>query len=537
MARMLQAVQAAESRGELATAQGLTRLASQFPTSASLQMFVAQRLAAIDPAAASQVARRAMDIDQADADAARLASQLFMAIGRWNDMLDAAQAWRQRDRSASADPDIAIAEAQLQLGRPDRAIRALATHADRASGAPDAPGSVPVLDTYARSLISAGREREARALLTPLLSEHATIRSNTWIGIAARDLPRLDSSRRWLELVQPHIPADATDEHLAAAIALTMLADRFPDKGTELLADARSTLSDLVSGPGSASASAWEALGIVHHRLGDPADAETAYRRALELDESRTISLNNLANIVAQTYGDLDEALVLATRAVGAGTSDPAHLSTLATIQRDVAHQRSLEGNHAQARDLYRAAADTYGLLASLNPADPSPSVQRAQALWNAGDAAAAAAEYERVLERRGLPPDVDAALRNNLAMALRASARGPSDLERARALVHDALRVGERAAFYHTLGWIELDLQHYAEAERAFRAAHDRAAAEHLPLPTAALGLASALVNGNDEARREAARIFDTVSDDVGPEYQERMEQVRAALAAAGPP
>src|SRR5690606_32976222 len=101
-------------------------------------------------------------------------------------------------------------------------------------------------------------ERAAFDLLRPLLPESAGVRVAVWIGIAARDIRSLERSRAWLAEVRTHFPSDAADEHLAAAIALSMLADRFPQQGSELLEEAGARLTELVGMSELATAGAWE---------------------------------------------------------------------------------------------------------------------------------------------------------------------------------------------------------------------------------------------------------------------------------------
>jgi tetratricopeptide (TPR) repeat protein len=64
------------------------------------------------------------------------------------------------------------------------------------------------------------------------------------------------------------------------------------------------------------TAQVWTLLGILEDGRGNIAAAETAYRRALEITPETPIAANNLAWIIAENGGNLDEALQLATLAV-----------------------------------------------------------------------------------------------------------------------------------------------------------------------------------------------------------------------------
>src|SRR5207248_7236415 len=64
------------------------------------------------------------------------------------------------------------------------------------------------------------------------------------------------------------------------------------------------------------SAQVWTLLGILQDQRGNTTDAEAAYRTALEIAPETPIAANNLAWIIAEYGGNLDEALPLATMAV-----------------------------------------------------------------------------------------------------------------------------------------------------------------------------------------------------------------------------
>lgn len=529
-ARVLQAIEQARVRGELQSVQGLTRLASEFQNSAPLQLYVAQRLAPLDQNAAATIAMRAMNIDAADPQPARLAAELFLSLERWNEMLSAARAWRSRDRSGSAEPDVAIAEAQWRIGRTAEGLRTLSPWVSKAAANPGDPVSLAVLNLHTRMLVQSGREAEARRVLSPLLPESSDVRMMVWIGAAARDIPELAVSMAWLEEVERYIPADAVNEHLAAAVAFSMLADRFGEEGDQLLQQAVNRLDDMVATPALASAGVWETLGVIRHRLGKIDEAEDAYQRALEIEPERAVSLNNLATIAAQAHGDLDGALAYAQRAVRASEApNPDHISTLAAVNREMAQRRMRAGDRDGAKKSYQAAAEAFGQLAAMRPRNPGPRVEQAQALWQAGDPKGAAATYEQVLRTPGLPAHITAAIKNNLAAAIRRSETGPGELQRARSLALEAIMVAEQPEFYDTLGWIELELRRPREAERAFRAALAGGESQGQQQVTAAIGLAYILKDGDQNERHESKQLISGISN-VEEEFQRYLEAVRAA-------
>ncbi|MDX1642732.1 MAG: tetratricopeptide repeat protein [Thermoanaerobaculia bacterium] len=83
------------------------------------------------------------------------------------------------------------------------------------------------------------------------------------------------------------------------------------------------------------SALVWLNRGNAERAAGYPDIAETCYRRALELDPASADAANNLAWLLLETGGDVDEAVDLARRAVAVGGPDPyLALDTLARALR-----------------------------------------------------------------------------------------------------------------------------------------------------------------------------------------------------------
>src|SRR5690606_24688733 len=135
-----------------------------------------------------------------------------------------------------------------------------------------------------------------------------------------------------------------------------------------------------------------------------------------------------------------------------------------------------------------------------------APLIQRAQALWLADDARSAAEQYQRVLAMPSLPRDLEALVRNNLANALRVSAASRNDHNLARDVIQAAIRLKPEAAFYDTLGWIEIEREEYAAAAESFRKAIELSGRDGNELPSSRLGLAYILRGGSEQDRAEAA-------------------------------
>jgi tetratricopeptide (TPR) repeat protein len=73
-------------------------------------------------------------------------------------------------------------------------------------------------------------------------------------------------------------------------------------------------------------------LGILEDARGKTADAEKDYRKALELAPETPIAANNLAWLIAENQGNLDEALQLATSAVNRNQAVAGFYDTLGSV-------------------------------------------------------------------------------------------------------------------------------------------------------------------------------------------------------------
>lgn len=81
-----------------------------------------------------------------------------------------------------------------------------------------------------------------------------------------------------------------------------------------------------------ASAQVYTMLGILEDGRGNITAAETAYRKALEITPETPIAANNLAWLIVETNGNLDEALQLATMAVSKSATVAGFYDTLAYV-------------------------------------------------------------------------------------------------------------------------------------------------------------------------------------------------------------
>jgi tetratricopeptide (TPR) repeat protein len=101
------------------------------------------------------------------------------------------------------------------------------------------------------------------------------------------------------------------------------------------------------------SALIWVNLGNVQMAQGFQQEAEEAYRTALDLDPDQRDALNNLAWLLLESDGDLDEAKKLAKRAVSVEWPDSyLALETLGRIHLEM-------GDCEAADEVFRSALET----------------------------------------------------------------------------------------------------------------------------------------------------------------------------------
>ncbi|MEJ7622776.1 MAG: tetratricopeptide repeat protein [Pyrinomonadaceae bacterium] len=144
------------------------------------------------------------------------------------------------------------------------------------------------------------------------------------------------------------------------------------------------------------SAQAYTMLGILEDSLGRTADAEQAYRKALDLNAAMPIAANNLAWLLADNAGNLDEALRLANTAVSKG-SGPGFHDTLGWVYLK-------KGLTSQAIVQFKKAVALEDANAQRNGSTPNPGyrVRLGMALSKSGDKASARREVEASLQNAG---------------------------------------------------------------------------------------------------------------------------------------
>jgi tetratricopeptide (TPR) repeat protein len=313
-----------DEHAQLAT--DLRRLSERYPRFLALKTQLTRLYTSLGRRAeAAQTASQIMREFPGSIDAARIAAQTNAAAGEWEQALSAAREWRERAPQPPMQAEMLIAGAQIQLGRPEEALKTLEPYVAQVRAE---DGFSPILHLNARALIAAGRTEEAEAMLEPQLEASDRWR-RAWMGLAGSAVPDEERAAQWLTKAADLVPEDAPAEREALASAWYTLADR---SGQEAhLSQARQLLESLSEQP-DASPSALLAHAMVAERQQDHAAAEASYRRALEKEPDLPAAKNNLAMMLATRGENLDEALRFAQEAVEAQPSDANYIDTLAQV-------------------------------------------------------------------------------------------------------------------------------------------------------------------------------------------------------------
>ena len=258
---------------------------------------------------------------------------------RWQEVLTAAQKWRERSLSHPILADIKIAEAFIMLKQPADALRQLEPYARNAQSAPNAYQAV--LPLYAQASQAAGHTGTA-ALMEPLLSQGPRGRQ-AWMSFAVRNLDAPEAAA-WLDRVQTQIPPEATAERVMLAGAWASLAiDRQYPPGFEK--------SLAILEPLAAQTDAQErfvlACAVTEEQAGHIGDAEAHYRQALKLTPGDVIAINNLAMLLARSGKNLEEAISLVQSALKLRPDVPSLYDTQAFVQGKMReYDKAVESAH-----------------------------------------------------------------------------------------------------------------------------------------------------------------------------------------------
>ncbi len=117
-------------------------------------------------------------------------------------------------------------------------------------------------------------------------------------------------------------------------------------------------------------------LATAYQRTGHLKEADSAYRHSLELNPASPDLMNNRAYFLADTHGDLSEALTLAQKAIQREPNNPEFLDTLALVYVD--------------RNSLPMAIETLSRALQIRPASPLLRYHLALAYFRSGDKSSA---------------------------------------------------------------------------------------------------------------------------------------------------
>lgn len=337
---------------DIQAAQKLADLAGNFPKffpiyPIAVDEFV--RLNNVDRALA--MAKRAEEAIPESVQAAQLLTTIYGMTQQWNNMNLAAQQWRQHSLDQPMKADVAIAISDLGMGNGTAAVDTLEPY--RAFALKDPGSNTEFITTYVRSLIGAGREDDAAALLRPLAAADAQWR-DVWMRLATLTHADAASASAWLTRVVPLVPADSPAEQSRLADAWYGIGAHF--NNADAFNTAKDMLQNLIGKPGVSSDSIMtlaSAMEMTH----DFAGAQAMYRRVLAAGDAtpeRAPAQNNLAYLllVHGQPADLPEAESLARAAVASAPNDPQTGSYYDTLARIYVK----EGKQAQGEKTFETA-------------------------------------------------------------------------------------------------------------------------------------------------------------------------------------
>ena len=221
-----------------------------------------------------------------------------------------------------------------------------------------------------------------------------------WVALALETDD--ETAGQWLDRLAGIVSSDQVFDSLLLAEGYEQLAARTKDAA---LAAKANQAYEKLGADSNVNPVSLVAVGARAERKNDTKTAEAFYRRALKLEGQMPIAQNNLAMIVANRGGDLNEAQDLASAAV----KTRPRIATFRDTQAFV---------HATARN-YRAAADSERVAVSLEPDQVIWRVRHAYYLLKSGDfpqtSAAVRALEGAHLDVRKAPPEIQGELKRQL--------------------------------------------------------------------------------------------------------------------------
>jgi tetratricopeptide (TPR) repeat protein len=189
------------------------------------------------------------------------------------------------------------------------------------------------------------------------------------MSLAVRYIEQPATAAAWLDRVQPVIPSDSFGEMATLATNWFGLGERarsdaYKQKGAAMLAQ-------LAEGD-DAQPAVISSYAVMAYQMGDVKTAEAQYRRALKKEPKLYVAANNLAILIADRGGDLQEAVTLVTEVVQANPK-------VANFHDSLAHVYTVRKEYDQAIKALQEAI-------RLDPGQPEWRINLAKAHADKGD-------------------------------------------------------------------------------------------------------------------------------------------------------
>ncbi|MDX2132709.1 MAG: tetratricopeptide repeat protein [Planctomycetota bacterium] len=364
-------------------ARDLEEIVEKYPTEVDIRsLLVAAHFNAGAPDRAIAAALLAADAAPGDPRGAKLAAQSLASVGRWEEALTQARAWKTRSAD-SYEADVFLAGSLLTLGRATEGLDVVLPQRARISGA--SPPDLPALDVLSRALAGSGKIADARALLEPRLSGDPRVfdLSVSVIRSSIGEPTRAEPLREWL----------ASLDGLATSPPMHMLvAECWVDLG--ISSNSKDDLAraiaaaDKAKGDPATAPFAHLVTATAYDYVDDADRAIEAYDQARTLLPENPIILNNLAYRLTLKRIRAADAVQYATKAVAlsANESPAARANFMDTLA-----QAQLAGGAP------KDALATFTTAQSLAPGMPDLFVGLAECHQTLGDAAQAREQLRRL--------------------------------------------------------------------------------------------------------------------------------------------
>jgi tetratricopeptide (TPR) repeat protein len=393
--RALQESASEKSTPEQAAAR-FRKLAEAFPTYVPVRMELARAyLSAGQKAEAEDQARELLERFPASGEAARAATGVFLAVGKWESAAKSAEAWARMSPQDRLAAEMALAEALLLGNRTKEAWDVLSPHLDQPGGRE----SLPLIRLGARCLIASGKPQDASELFQEKLNDPAW--RAEFLDLAGGMVEPAAEARRWIERAASQSDRGSAREQLRLAATLQQLAARTGE--TTDLREALTILQRIREEP-EVQEEVTFALGQVYSRTGELEQAEKAYRTFMvRFPGSRWApsAQNDLAYLLLLRGDDGKESIELAQAACAAAPGEAAFFDTLGRAQARV-------GAHSDAIRAFREAL-------KLNPNDLEALVGLAWSVHASGDRAEATRLLKQIQSLQASSPPLPEPVKKEL--------------------------------------------------------------------------------------------------------------------------